>query len=325
MNMIEKAVEASTMFELTNTELKKAYILKFIHLYNDIVSNMSVCKGSFGTGYPFYAIDRDFKKELPVIDEQIRYNNELLKEYHNFLVEKKRIFEKEEKWECEKCLEETLKYMPDLKAYCNTCPEIPKELTPRKVINRLPDIDLWMVVEDGYEEVTMKKILEQFDKYDIHPSDENPVKTIDEVYEIAQQLKNGEMPTKHIPIDTHIISYDELYNLIKQVPERIQIAVENNKIPYIPILPYSLRKKWQHDDAAYNFIHDYLYALTEYNFESSLLNLLRETRKKIANKYRVDELQYIAAYSGSESVPRRQQSLVLQQRFEERINLWKEY
>lgn len=133
------------------------------------------------------------------------------------------------------------------------------------------------------------------------------------------------MPTKHIPIDTHIISYDELYNLIKQVPERIQIAVENNKIPYIPILPYSLRKKWQHDDAAYNFIHDYLYALTEYNFESSLLNLLRETRKKIANKYRVDELQYIAAYSGSESVPRRQQSLVLQQRFEERINLWKEY
>ena len=324
MNIIEKTVEASNTYEFTNTQLKNAYMFRFIQLYNAIVSNMPGYRGSFGTGYPFYALDRDFTKELPIIDEQIRYNGELLREYQDFLAEKKLIFKKEGAWECETCLERTLKYMPNLKAYCNSCPVIPKELRPRKIINRLPDLDLWMVVEDGYEKITMEKILEQFDKYDIHTSDENPIKSIDDVYEIAQMLKQGIMPLKHIPIDAHIICYGELYELIKQVPETIDIAVDNHKIPYIPILPYSLRKKWQHDDAAYNFIHDYLYALTEYNFESNLLKILKETRKELVNKYSVEQLQNIAVYSGNELVARRQQSPVLQYRFEERINSWKE-
>lgn len=324
MNIIEKAVEASTTFELANTQLKKDYILSFIQLYNEIVSNMPGYRGSFGTGYPFYALDRDFTKELPIIDEQIRYNKALLKEYHDFLIERKLIFQKENKWECEGCLEKSLERMPDLKAYCNSCPQTPKKIRPRKVMNRLPDLDLWMVVEDGYETITMQKLLEQFEKYDIHTSDENPVKTIDDVYEISQTLKMGEMPSKYIPIDAHIICYEELYNLVQQVPKEIEKAVDSQKIPYIPILPYSLRKEWQHDDAAYNFVHDYLYALTEYNFESNLLNILRETRKSLANKYSIEQLQDIAVYSGSEPVARRQQNLVLQQRFEERINLWKE-
>lgn len=34
-------------------------------------------KGAFGTGYPFYAIGSNMQYSYPIIEEQIRYNDEL--------------------------------------------------------------------------------------------------------------------------------------------------------------------------------------------------------------------------------------------------------
>ena len=39
--------------------------------------------------------------------------------------------------------------MPDLKIVCKPCPNMIDSLKPRKIINRLPDLDMWLVCEDG--------------------------------------------------------------------------------------------------------------------------------------------------------------------------------
>ena len=56
MNTINKAVEASNMYESAEKELKKEYLLKYIDLVNNIFSNISGHKGTFGLGYPYYAL-----------------------------------------------------------------------------------------------------------------------------------------------------------------------------------------------------------------------------------------------------------------------------
>ena len=99
MDYCEKSVEASTIFELNNTELKRLYILENIKKFNairekDEILNIS---GTFGTGYPFYALDSNLEGQLPIIKEQLRYNNELLKR----IKESNKII-----WECGNCLEE---------------------------------------------------------------------------------------------------------------------------------------------------------------------------------------------------------------------------
>lgn len=135
-----KVEKASTDFEISNTDLKRKYILWNIEVFNILAKHVSVSKGTFGTGYPFYVLDNNLQGTLPIIPEQIRYNMQLVKDGKPF---QKSI------WLCKSCLEEKYSSMPDLKKICKPCPNVPKELKPRKIINRLPDIDMWLVCDDG--------------------------------------------------------------------------------------------------------------------------------------------------------------------------------
>ena len=76
----EKVEQASTTFEKTNTDLKRRYILWNIEVFNKIASLVNVGRGSFGTGYPFYALDENLEGTLPIIQEQIRYNRQLVRD-----------------------------------------------------------------------------------------------------------------------------------------------------------------------------------------------------------------------------------------------------
>lgn len=235
MDLIQKTVEASTSFENADRKLKKEYLLKNINTFKKVTEVLPGFRGAFGLGYPFYALGKDLEGELPYIKEQIRYNNKLLDEFLDNSYDNV--------WHCEKCLQANMDNMPDLKKVCYKCPVVPKKIKPRKVINRLPDMDFCLVVEDGYEEVSKIKLLDIFDKNGFYTSDVNPLKTINDVYEISEDLKKGEMPSKFVPIDVHLFSYEELYMLIEKVGEVIQLAEENGIKAYLPTLPDSLRKR----------------------------------------------------------------------------------
>lgn len=304
---------SSTDFEKSNTDFKRRYLIYNIMLYNYVVAKTKKHHGTFGTGYPFYALNPDLTGNLPIIDEQIRYNNELLTAIQRCGYED---------WECTECLQKNYNQMPDLKQKCKPCDKLDDALKPRKILNRLPDIDLWTICEEKEIEEIKEELSILFKEHDMQPSDINPVQTITDLTEIADDVRNGIIPKKALPLDAHIIGYSTLSSLIEQTPMIIEQALEEGKTPYLPIQPWSLRKKWQHDDTPYNFIHDYLYSFTDFDFDKELKELLTETRKIIASRYSTDELFELTTLTGADCVARRNKTKALRPYFNERIKSW---
>lgn len=312
---ITKEVEnASTGFEKTNTELKRKYLIWNINAFNLLASQVSVHKGSFGTGYPFYALDDNLEGTIPIINEQIRYNRQLIRDGEPF---QKSI------WLCKSCLQEKYSQMPDLKKVCRPCPNMVDKLKPRKIINRLPDLDMWLVCEDGSVNIAQEELSRLLRIYDMHTSDVNPLRSIDDITQISEMLKSGVLPKIFLPIDTHIIEYSKLKKLIETVPEVLKEAKEKKMRPYLPIQPKSYRKQWQYDDDAYNFIYDYLSAFSAFNFSSELQQALDSSRLEVSSEYNEDELFEFLMQSATESNFRRFQSIELEDYFTKRVKGWK--
>lgn len=312
--LIEKVTNASNDFEIDRSELKRKYFIRNIYAFSYLVSLIDGNKGSFGTGYPFYVLEEDLTGEFPVIEEQIRYNNELLE--HTKKTSRS-------DWTCKECLTKNYNDMPDLKQVCKPCPNMDNELKPRKIINRLPDIDMWMVCEDSHVETAQKELTELLAKHGIRTSDVDPIQTIKDMEEIAEDIKNGNMPKKFLPIDAHIIKHSKIKKLIQQVPGALDQAREKGQIPYLPIHPKSYRKKWQYDDEAYNFIYDFLSAFTQFNFTGALEQLLTTTRGTVIEKYSPEELYDFLLQSASEPNKRRNQTKELSEAFYRKIESWK--
>ena len=314
MNIGSVVADISDEFEQNQEEIKKEYIKININKFREIAGKMKFYRGNFGTGYPFYAIDKEFKETLPVIEEQIRYNHELR------LVDKSR---KIDAWPCEICLKLHGDKMPDLKQICKPCPAVIDGIKPRKVINRLPDLDMWLVCADGKLEESSKELEEMFQQTGFKTSDVDPVKTIKDMKKIVRALNNGDMPDLLLPIDAHIVEYSYLAECIDDVADAIKTGLMYGMVPYVPIHPLSLRKTWQKDDEAYNFVHDFLSSFTEADFENRLKLSLDIARKKLVSKYTDEELYDILLMTGTESTLRRQKSPVLQKRFKERVKSWR--
>ena len=308
----KEVANISNEFELNNSELKRKYLVLNIQLYNAIVAKINGSCGSFGTGYPFYVLDNDLKGQLPVIDEQIRYNNELASEV---------LKSDRSEWVCCGCMNEY--NLPDLKQICKPCTNMDNALKPRKILNRLPDIDMWMVCEDDQVDEAKDQLVALLNEHRIYPSDISPVQTVGDLAEIVDDIKTGVMPNKFLPIDTHVVSYSTMYSLIRRIPFVLEKALRNGEIPYLPIHPISYRKKWQHDDEAYNFVHDYLSSLTEFGFQGELKQLLFETRYLVSNSCSVEQLYNTLITTGPPSVKSRHKTIELKKVFEERVSSWK--
>ena len=268
--------------------------------------------GSFGTGYPFYVLNSNMSGNLPIIEEQIRYNNELIMEANDCII-----------WPCLECLKKNSSLMPDLKQICKPCLMVKDSLKPRKVINRLPDIDMWMICEDAKVDEVKEKLVKIFNVLDMHTSDVDPVETIKEVAEISKDIEMGIMPEYYLPLDVHIIEYSKIKVLIEKVPFCLIDAYKNKKNPYLPIHPISLRKTWQYDDMAYNFILDYLFSLTPFNFENTLMEKLKITRSFINNTFTQEELLFMLDEVAPDSVKRRFENNELKKCYSRRIKTWK--
>lgn len=315
IEFVAKTAMLSNEFERNNSELKKQYIISNIILYNTIASIFDECTGTFGTGYPFYILNNKLEGSLPIIDEQIRYNNELIENAKNSSFDK---------WLCAQCLDENYITMPDLKQICKTCPGMENALKPRELIKRLPDLDMWMVCSDD----NILKVAENFKNAlytcGFKTSDIDPVKTIYDMQEIVTSLRNNKMPKQKLPIDTHIIDNISLYTLISRIPDILDYCYKKDTIPYLPIHPYSLRKNWQKDDAAYNFVHDYLSSFTEFEMDPKIQAILNGTRQYIAKKYSLDQLYKFLLETWPVFVANRHKTPGIKESFEKRIESWRE-
>lgn len=225
-------------------------------------------------------------------------------------------------WLCGKCLEEQGETLPDLKQICKPCPRIDNELKPRKIINRLPDIDMWIVSEKKNVEQTKEEMTKLFDSFDLYPSDINPIRTMQDIIDISENIVQGTMPDKNLPLDAHIIDKETLIDLIENVPKTLKESVSENT-PYLPIHPQSYRKKWQYDDEAYNFIYDYLSAFTPFNCDCDIMEVLVDSRKKVSSDFTNDELFKFLYSSATDANKRRFESKSLKKIFNERMETWR--
>ena len=310
----ESVANASTTFEEANTGMKRKYLLWNITAFNTMAKYVKASCGTFGTGYPFYALDQEKHGMLPIIPEQIRYNRQLVKDGEPY---QKSI------WECQSCIKEKYSTMTDLKIICKPCPKMPDELKPRKIINRLPDLDMWLVAQDGMVKSAQKQLTGLLNKYDMRTSDQNPLLSIEELTKIAEMIKQKRKPGIYLPMDVHIVEFSELKDLIERVPETLRKAKAEGQSPYLPIHPVSYRKIWQKDDQAYNFIYDYFSAFSEYDFIDELQEPLNATRLEIANTYTPEELFEFLVSSATPANVRRFEAPELKEYFMKRIDSWK--
>lgn len=311
---IQRVAVSSNELENTNSDLKRIYLIRNIQAFNYIVSLIRDNQGSFGTGYPFYVLEGNLDGKLPIIREQTRYNNELIRHGNK---------SQRDVWVCEDCLNKNYSNMPDLKQVCKPCPNMDNELKPRKLLNRLIDLDMWMICKDGDIERVQVELANLLGKFGIKTSDVDPVQTIKDMEEITQQLKDGIMPNKFLPIDAHIIEYSKIKKLIQDVPGELKRAKQENQIPYLPIHPKSYRKTWQYDDEAYNYIYDFLSAFTEFNVVDELKDIILKTRKEVADTYSNEELYEFLLNSATDGNKRRNKTAALPRTFIKRANRWR--
>ena len=315
LKFMTDVAEISNLYEMNNSEIKKKYLKWNIEVLREIAGKVPGNGGCFGTGYPFYALGNSFTGNLPKIEEQIRYNNQLI----NAAERSKRTI-----WSCRGCLEKKSSMMPDLKQICKPCFKMDAELKPRKVINRLPDIDFWLICADGHIKDAEQILSNLFLKYELSSSDIDPIQTMYDVKQIANNLKRGEMPKKFLPIDFHIIEYSKIKELISEAPGELEQSTRESYNPYLPIHPSSFRKKWQYDDEAYNFIHDFLLSFTEFDFNESMASALNRARREIVDTYTSEELYNILwGILGDSTKKRFESTPELHKIFEQKMNLWR--
>ena len=180
-----------------------------------------------------------------------------------------------------------------------------------------------MICQDDKVEEAKRVMVELFKSYGMHTSDVDPVGTVDELDEIVTQLEEGRMPSKMLPLDVHIISYSEFASLLDEIPFAICNAMDTNVTPYLPIHPQSLRKTWQYDDTAYNFVLDFLLSMTPFNWERKLDRKLQLSRMVIGDMFTEEDLKSILEKVSPDSVKRRMETKQLQKSYERRVSTWK--
>lgn len=312
-SITEKVARISSEFERDNSDLKRKYFVWNIETFNSFASRVRGYRGTFGTGYPFYALDTRLEGTIPVIQEQIRYNRQLVKDGQ---VIAPCI------WQCQSCLRRNYDDMPDLKKVCKPCPNIPNNLKPRKIINRLPDMDMWMVCDSLAIERAQAELARILDENSMRTSDVDPLATIRDISEITQMLRDKKIPPIFLPIDCHIIEYSKLKSLIERAPDEILEAKKLDTNPFLPIQPRSYRKTWQSDDEAYNFIYDFLSAFTSFGFEPDLQRALDISRKRVATENTPEELFEALMKSATEANARRFDTPELEDIFKKKVEEW---
>lgn len=110
--------------------------------------------------------------------------------------------------------------------------------------------------------------------------------------------------------------------LIEQVPDELQLAKAEERKTYLPIRPKSLRKVWQYDDAAYNFVHDYLVAFTAFNFSAEMEGILQRSRARVVKENTPKELFDFLMKAAIPSTFRRFQEHEYEEIFYKRIADW---
>ena len=295
-------VGALNSYEGNMSSARLDYLLRHMEAFNDALQGIDNTHGTMATGHPFYAISSD--NTIVPIEEQLRYNEKLRTTTADF-----------GSWPCLLCADS----LPDLKTRCGTCSRT--ELKPRNIFKRAPDMDLWLIVEKNSADLE-EEVQARLWGAGFYTSDANLSTSLIKLNRALRTLKNNTMPDNWLPIDAHIIERGDLIAKIKEMPKLVKrYTLNKSSMPYIPIQPRSLRKKWQFDDEPYNFVKDYLYSLTPSGWSDDDMAILNESRRHVRKimpaDYALDMLKQIDS-----TTSRQLNTAGIEEAFCRRYNSW---
>ena len=81
---------------------------------------------------------------------------------------------------------------------------------------------MWMICDDSMVDIAKKKMVKLFGETGMQTSGVDPVQTINDIDEIARDLRRNIRPKKMLPLDVHIIERSKMEELISHIPFTLQ-------------------------------------------------------------------------------------------------------
>lgn len=289
-------IEATRVFFNEEGGRAAETIVKEIQDINKSVQAIPGFKGSFGLGYPFYAMNdlSDSVEEVPAINDFIEQSQSLVRQSRDFAGEV---------WPCAGCQE--TRHLPDLKSQCKPCNDV--LFKPRDLFKALPDIDVVNVFDAPTCETELQ-LQDVLQKMNLLQSDSDIRGTYLRTMGTLQQNN----PSK-LPIDAHIwslASFEACCGALRENPA----YVENQ------IISRSLHTRWE--DNQINFWFDFIFSLTEIGeIDAVLKGTVDETRRTLVQSLGKDEIKRLVG-----RVSARGKAILddpkMEQIFDERISSW---
>lgn len=177
-------------------------------------------------------------------------------------------------WVCPSCQVEN--NLPDLKTICKGCSLT--SLKPREVLKTIPDIDQISVIR-SVDDKTLKLVEKSLKNAGYTQSDISILNSIQETLEVLRSFEENKKPTKKLPIDFHIISFDSFSEKLK--------LIEKGEKPFVDV--FSLRSGWVKYDLPIWF--DFIFSAKEIGYvDPELLGLIKKVRKSIVTNFDVESI-----------------------------------
>lgn len=236
-------------------------------------------QSSFGTGYPFYAID---SKGRPVQIDEIS----------NFLSDVETNIDADKStnphgWPCPAC--QKANNLPDVKTSCKPCNLV--KLKPREVFRSLPDLDIWVVTDlPGTES---EEILQSnATKNGYIQSDINMRLSLAKTALALHQIRSNSSIKEKVPLDVHLVATPIIIRCLDMVA---------NGADDVQIDTRSLHAKWE--DTTFNFLFDLILSLTMVHDQTGIITeALHNTRIKLKNSHSEQSLMKIIAENSTRGV-----------------------
>lgn len=262
--VLDESLQLAMDFNNCEQPNKKAYFDKQRKDFVEAITGIDGVVGSFGTGYPFYATEKDI---IHPIEELNRY----IGSYRPLVASNEE--RTQGPWPCACCTE--VNNLPDLKSVCKPCDRV--DIKPRDIFKVLPDIDYWVIVDETTHkpEAVADKLVQPLENHGFYNSDRNHPAVIGNTVEAVEGVLAGEVPEARLPLDLHVVTLAEFVAAVCKVPQSVTGDRE------APITPLSWHRQWEASET-YDMSKDFLFSLTLFeNCPDSLQQIVGSVRQSV--------------------------------------------
>ncbi len=223
--------------------------------------------GGFGVGYPFYARSGDYFLKVGEINEHLsKIIANIKKESKDLALQ----------WMCPSC--QVVNSLTNLNTKCVTCNLIQEENKPIRILSTLPDIDIFIIVENLNQE-TKDKINQAVKDGHYYNSRISIKDTVKNVEGVLKSVQSGKKTPLKLPIDLNVLEYPKFTDAVNLMIEGEKVVVDS----------VALHETWEN----YHFPiwEDFIFSMQELgSLNDRLLSLVAKLRRGLVDHWGVEDL-----------------------------------